>query len=71
MWFFRDHSGFLDKLDRLLLTPHSFSVTLFTLGFRLFFVQKQIKKKTEAKIHQDVCGYAHVQAKNKTYTVLH
>jgi hypothetical protein len=25
------------KLDRLLLTQHSFSVTLFTLGFRLFF----------------------------------
>ncbi len=30
------------KLDRFLLTQHSFSVTLFTLGFRLFFIQLQI-----------------------------
>jgi hypothetical protein len=30
------------KLDRLLLTQHSFSVTLFTLGFRLFFILLQI-----------------------------
>jgi hypothetical protein len=29
----------------LLLTPHSFSVTLFTLGFRLFFIQLQINQK--------------------------
>jgi hypothetical protein len=27
-----------------LLTPHSFSVTLFTLGFRLFFIQLQINQ---------------------------
>jgi hypothetical protein len=27
-----------------ILTPHSFSVTLFTLGFRLFFIQLQINQ---------------------------
>jgi len=32
------------KIDRLLLTPHSFNVTLFTLGFRLFFILLQINQ---------------------------
>ena len=32
------------KLYRLFLTPHSFSVTIFTLGFRLFFILLQIKE---------------------------
>jgi hypothetical protein len=37
------HVGsFSYKLDWLLLTPHSFSVTLVTLGFRLFFTLLQI-----------------------------
>jgi len=32
------HVGcFSYNLYRLFLTPHSFSVTIFTLGFRLFF----------------------------------
>jgi hypothetical protein len=30
------------KLYRLFQTPHSFSVTIFTLGFRLFFILLQI-----------------------------
>jgi hypothetical protein len=29
------------------MTPHSFSVTLFTLGFRLFFIQLQINKQMQ------------------------
>jgi hypothetical protein len=38
------HVGcFSYKLFRLFLTPHSFSVTIFTLGFRLFFILLQIK----------------------------
>ena len=37
------HVGcFSYKLYRLFLTPHRFSVTLFTLGFRLFFILLQI-----------------------------
>ena len=44
------HVGCLsDKLDRLFLTPHSFSVTLFTLGFRLFFILLQINQPTLSK----------------------
>jgi hypothetical protein len=30
------------KLSRLFQTQHSFSVTIFTLGFRLFFILLQI-----------------------------
>ena len=32
------------NLYRLFLTPHSFSVTIFTLGFRLFFILLQINQ---------------------------
>jgi hypothetical protein len=42
--------SFSYKLDRLLLTQHSFSVTLFTLGFRLFFILLQINQKKKDRV---------------------
>jgi hypothetical protein len=48
------HTTIVTEVLRLLLTPHSFSVTLFTLGFRLFFysaANKQPERQWVAKLH--------------------
>jgi hypothetical protein len=41
--------SFSYKVYRLFLTPHSFSVTLLTLDFRLFFILLQINYLIENK----------------------
>jgi hypothetical protein len=43
------------QLYRLFQTPHSFSVTIFTFGFRLFFILLQINLTSmghRVKIHK-------------------
>jgi hypothetical protein len=45
----KEEGSFSYKFDRLLLTPHSFSVTLFTLAFAFFRLFLQKRKKSETK----------------------
>ncbi len=50
--------NFSYKLYRLFLSLHSFSVTLLTLGSRLFFILLQIKTKRDLERASEKTGRA-------------
>ena len=51
------------KLYRLLQTPHSFSVTIFTLGFRLFFILLQINNNFFLPLSDQICSSGGMSSK--------
>jgi hypothetical protein len=58
---------FSHKFYRLFQTQHSFSVTIFTLGFRLFFILLQIHLDTQEKPSFE--DFFFPKGKNKKLTV--